>query len=254
VETRESFTSDPARLAKGPHPFAKPRRRSRLCLSTGHGPSAIPAASMTEPAMIRPLTYAGWSLAALLSVAVALVSYRYVPQVGPLSEEILANLYARPWLVLHAGGAATALLVGPFQFLPALRRRLPRAHRWLGRIYAVACLVGGAAGFVLAFGTTAGPIAGLGFGLLAPIWIYATVQGWLTARARRFEDHRRWMIRSFALTFAAVTLRLYLPLGMMAGLSFGQIYVATAWISWIPNLLLVELWLRRDRVPRLQPA
>ena len=48
------------------------------------------------------------------------------------------------------------------------------------------------------------------------------MQGWLTARARRFDEHRRWMIRSFALTFAAVTLRLYLPLGMMAGLSFNE--------------------------------
>ena len=114
-------------------------------------------------------------------------------------------------------------------------------------------VVGGVAGFGLAFGATAGPIATAGFGLLAPIWIYTTVQGWLTARAGRFEEHRRWMIRSFALTFAAVTLRLYLPLGVMAGLSFQQIYVATAWISWVPNLLLVELWLQRGRV-RLQPA
>ncbi len=48
------------------------------------------------------------------------------------------------------------------------------------------------------------------------------------------------MIRSFSLTFAAVTLRLYLPIGIMSGLTFEQIYVATAWISWIPNLLIAE--------------
>jgi uncharacterized membrane protein len=190
---------------------------------------------------------AAWSLAALLSIGIALFSYRYVVGIGPLGDNVLANLFSRPWLALHALGGATALLVGAFQLLPALRRR--RAlHRWLGRIYAPACILGGVAGFVLAFGTTAGPIAGVGFGLLAPIWIYTTVQGWRTARARDFDAHRRWMIRSFALTFAAVTLRLYLPLGMIAGLTFEQIYVATAWISWIPNLLVVELWMRRGRV------
>jgi uncharacterized membrane protein len=193
-----------------------------------------------------------WGLAAFLSVGVAVFSYRYVPQIGLLSPEVMANLFAKPWLAVHAGGAATALLIGPFQFLPAVRRRRT-LHRWLGRTYATGCIVGGCAGFGLAFGTTAGPIAGLGFGLLAPTWIYCTAQGWLTARARRFDEHRRWMIRSFALTFAAVTLRLYLPIGVMAGLTFEQIYVATAWISWIPNLLVAELYLRREMF-RLQPA
>lgn len=194
--------------------------------------------------MLRFARPAAWTLAAALSVAVALVSYRYVLNVGPLSEGVVANLFSRPWLAAHALGAATALLVGCFQGLPAVRRR--RAlHRWLGRIYTAGCMLGGVAGFVMAFGTTAGPIAGLGFGLLAPIWIYTTGMGWLTARAGQYEAHRRWMMRSFALTFAAVTLRLYLPIGIIAGMSFQEIYVATAWISWIPNLLLVELWLRR---------
>lgn len=202
--------------------------------------------------MNNRLSFALWSLAAVLSVGVAVFSYRFIPRIGPMSPEILGNLYANPWLTLHAAGAGTALLTGPFQFLPALRRRRS-VHRWVGRTYAASCLVGGAAGFALAFGTTAGPVAGLGFGLLAPAWIYTTTQGWRTARAGRFDEHRRWMIRSFALTFAAVTLRLYLPLGVIAGLTFEQIYVATAWISWIPNLLVAELYLLRER-SRLQPA
>lgn len=193
---------------------------------------------------------AGWSLAAFLSVGVAVFSYRFLPAIGPRSPEILANLFAKPWLALHVLGAATALLVGCFQLLPALRRRRA-VHRWLGRVYTVSCMLGGAAGFIMAFGTTAGPVAAVGFGLLAPVWIYTTAKGWLTARAGDYQAHRRWMIRSFALTFAAVTLRLYLPIGIMAGLTFHQIYVATAWISWIPNLLIVELWLRRSSVRRL---
>ena len=55
--------------------------------------------------------------------------------------------------------------------------------------------------------------------------------------------HERWMIRSFSLTFAAVTLRLYIPIGMIAGFPFNQAYVAIAWLCWVPNLMAAELFL-----------
>lgn len=199
--------------------------------------------------MTSRMNLALWGLAAFLSVGVAGYALYFTPQVQNLSPEIFGNLFARPWLTLHAGGAGAALLVGAFQMLPALRRRRT-LHRWLGRIYGTGCIVGGCAGLLLAFGTTAGPVAAAGFGLLAPTWIYCTAQGWMTARAGRYDAHRRWMIRSFAMTFGAVTLRLYLPLGMVAGLSFEQIYVATAWISWLPNLILAEIYLRRGMARR----
>lgn len=190
----------------------------------------------------RPL----WGLLAFFSVGVALFSYRYfVPGAAlTLSPEILANLFAKPWLHLHIAGAATALLLGPFQFLPGLREKHWRLHRWTGRTYVVACILGALGGFVMAFGSTAGPVAGVGFGLLAICWATANVLAWRRALQRRFVEHRAWMIRSFALTFAGVTLRLYMPLLPMTGLSPQDSYVATAWISWIPNLILVELYLR----------
>lgn len=187
------------------------------------------------------------------SVAIALFSYRYLsPSHVLAAPDILGNVFARPWLTIHAGAAATALLVGGFQFVPALRRHR-MLHRWLGRIYATGCVLGGFAGLTLAFGSTAGPVAGWGFGLLAVAWIHATSQGWLTARARRFDEHRRWMMRSFALTFAAVTLRLYLPSAGILGLDGLQAYRAIAWLCWVPNLLAVEFWIRM-RAPRVLAA
>lgn len=188
-----------------------------------------------------------WGLAAVLSLGVALFSYRLLAPHPFVSAGVAANLFARPWLVVHAGMAATALLVGPFQFLPKLRARRRRLHRWMGRIYVFACLVGGGSGVALALGTTAGPLAAAGFGLLGVAWIFATAQAWRLAVAGRFDEHRRWMIRSFAMTFAAVTLRLYLPVAPILGYDFAVAYRLIAWLAWVPNLMVAELYLARGR-------
>ena len=203
--------------------------------------------------MTRPLTWSLWTLYALLSAAVALFSYRYLPRIGPLGPEILANLFARPWLDVHVAGAATALLLGPVQFLPWVRRRFPGLHRTLGRVYVIGCLAGGVGGLFMAFGTMAGPIATTGFASLAVCWILANAQGWRLAVARRFDDHRAWMLRSFAMTFAAVTLRIYIVVLPMLGVAYIDAYRASSFLAWIPNLILVELYLR-GRPKRAMPA
>ncbi len=93
-----------------------------------------------------------------------------------------------------------------------------------------------------------GPIAAAGFSALAVIWIFCTANAWRWARAKDFARHQRWMTRSYALTFAAVTLRLYLPAAIIAHLDIVVAYRAIAWLCWVPNLALAELWLRRRAV------
>ena len=90
------------------------------------------------------------AIGGFLCVALALVPFRYLLRVGGAPPVIEGNLLIEPWLMVHVAGAATALLIGPWQFSSILRTRLPTLLRWIGRIYVVSCLVGGAAGFVLA--------------------------------------------------------------------------------------------------------
>jgi hypothetical protein len=186
-----------------------------------------------------------FGLMAFLAVGVALVSYRYLlPGMPGGSDFIIANRYARAgFLVAHAGFAATALLIGWAQFLGGVRRRWPAAHRWTGRVYASAVLCGGAAGLVLALGATTGMVSTMGFGALAVVWVGCTAQGWRYAWARDFAEHRRWMIRSFALTLAAVTLRIYLPLSGALGLNMILSYRAISFLCWVPNLMIAEVLL-----------
>lgn len=195
--------------------------------------------------MPKILSRPAWMVMTLLSLVVALTAYRYPLNVGPLAPNVVANLFARPFLDLHVAGAATALLIAPFQVLPGLRARRPGLHRVMGRIYVAGCLAGGIGGLVLAFGSTAGPIATAGFGLLALAWLATTVQAWRMALARRVAEHRAWMIRSMALTLAAVTLRLYLPFAALGPIPFFDAYRVIAFLCWVPNLLLAEVWLKR---------
>jgi len=192
----------------------------------------------------RKLSKMAWLGGATLSAGVALFSYRYVAKIGPVPPTVAHNRFLNPWTVVHAASAATALLLGPVQFLPAVRRRWPRVHRWTGRTYVAGCLAGGASALVLAAGISSGVIAGAGFGTLGVVWMHATSQGWRTARARQWSEHRRWMIRSFAMTFSAVTLRIYMPLAGVLGFDLMRAYPAIAWLCWVPNAILAELYLR----------
>jgi uncharacterized membrane protein len=184
-----------------------------------------------------------WGLIAFLSVGVGgyalfhvATGFRYMP---------LENPMLAPWgLRAHIAASGFAMITGAFQFLKPLRQKAPAVHRWIGRIYVTACTAGGVAGGTIALSSTAGPIAGWGFFMLAILWVPFTLLGWTAAMRRDFIAHERWMIRSFALTFGAVTLRLYLPAVGILDLEFLPAYRIIAWAAWVPNLIVAELWLR----------
>lgn len=183
----------------------------------------------------------------LLCVLVALVSYRYVTGGGFVPAMIAENTLFQPWLLIHVLAAATALLIGPFQFLTARNPAKRSVHRILGRIYAIGCLAGAVSGFMLALGASTGYISTAGFGLLAIAWFVTVAIGWRKAVTGKIADHQEWMIRSFALTLAAVTLRLYLPIAQILPVDFDDAYRAISFLSWVPNVIAAEFFLIRRR-------
>jgi hypothetical protein len=124
---------------------------------------------------------------------------------------------------------------------------MPALHRATGRIYAAGCAIGAPAGFMLALGTTAGAVASVGFAIPAVLWPIFTYLGIRAAIERRFAEHREWMLRSYAITATAITLRLMLPAAGLFGIPFFSAYRAISWLAWITNLVLFELFIRRDR-------
>jgi hypothetical protein len=148
---------------------------------------------------------------------------------------------------LHLGASAIALGVAPFQLNSRLRGRFLQVHRWSGRVYVLCVLAGGVSGLVLAVRSQGGVPGHLGFSFLAIAWLFTTGNAYRHIRARAVEPHRRWMTRSAALTLAAVTLRIYLPVSLAMGVPFAMAYPAIAWLCWVPNLLVAELMLARRR-------
>ena len=155
-----------------------------------------------------------------------------------------------PWLdEVHFALGGVALVLGVWGFRRDVLARRPAVHRSVGLIYVAAVNVSGIAALLMAVYSLGGLIGHLGFGLLAVGWLLTTNVGWARIRARRVGDHRRWMVRSYALCCAAITLRIELgPLVAWTG-SFERAYPIVAWLCWVPNLVFAEWWLRRRPVP-----
>jgi Predicted membrane protein (DUF2306) len=168
--------------------------------------------------------------------------YGFLPLGAVLHPDMRATFEThRTGIYAHIFASVVALALGPFQFSAKLRTARPGLHRWSGRLYlGVGVLVGGLAGLFMAFYAFGGLPARLGFGCLALAWLYTGFRAYLAIRARDLASHRRWMVRNFALTFAAVTLRLWLPASVVSGFPFELAYPAIAWLCWVPNLLVAE--------------
>ena len=190
----------------------------------------------------------GFIVMAALSALVALSSFRYVGALDnvwlDVDPGVRSVVLARPVEALtHMLVAPIALLIGPIQFLPELRRTHLAVHRGCGRVYVLACGIAGVGGFVTAFHASGGPVAGFGFGLLAVLWVATTLGALWAVLARNVLLHRVLMRFSYAMTFGAVTLRLQIPFGFMLGCrTYSAMSVWLAYTAWIPNVVVVALY------------
>ncbi|MFN8007047.1 MAG: DUF2306 domain-containing protein [Terriglobia bacterium] len=205
------------------------------------------------------MRFAGFIFLCLLSayvVVYAVVAYGFLP-LGLLVYPEMRKVFEahRIGIYAHIFCSAFALALGPVQFWTRFRNHYPSAHRWVGRIYlSVGVLVGGAAGLFMAFHAFGGIVPRLGFACLAIAWLYTGTQAFLAIRAGKVAEHRRWMVRNFGMTMAAVTLRIYLPLARAGGIDFADAYPFVAWLCWVPNLFIAELLFNRTRNATIQQS
>lgn len=186
------------------------------------------------------------SLFLLLALAISFYALSYDWIYAQATQGIAFKFKSlnRVFVYCHLMGGGLALALCAIQLFS---RQGSRWHRRLGISYCCAVLVGGTGGAYLSFFSDLGPSTGVGFFILAMLWFYSTYMAFHYARARQIEQHRIWIIRSLAMTAAAISLRIEL-LVFLAFWSFETSYLIVAWSSWIGNLILAELYL--NRTPR----
>jgi uncharacterized membrane protein len=150
-------------------------------------------------------------------------------------------------LYIHIVFGVLALVIGPFTLSSRLREKNVKRHRILGSIYMVSILFGGLAGLYLALNATGVWVAQLGFALLSIGWLITMFQALVHIKKRNIQGHQKWMLRNYALTFAAVTLRIWLPLfTVLFGFDhFQYSYAVIAWLCWVPNFIVMEWYIQR---------
>jgi uncharacterized membrane protein len=145
-------------------------------------------------------------------------------------------------LWLHVVTALPPLLIGPWGFVRGVfRTRLRPLHRWMGLAYVYFIFVSAITGFALALVNPFGWFARAGFSLLAIVWFFTTWFAYQAARNKDFRTHREWMIRSFLVTMAVVTVRL---LPTPEGVALANWFPWLTWLCWVPNLIAAEIYIR----------
>ena len=192
----------------------------------------------------------GWTFLLLFAIYPVLVSLGYLtfnPE-NFFEEQRAVYVAHLAMLMTHIIASMLAILIGPFQFLPGIRKgRLLKIHRWLGRTYLLSILFGGLSGLYMAQFAYGGIISEMGFGALASLWLYSGYRAYKHIRNKDLEAHRQWMIRNYALTFAGVMLRIYVPVSEAVGIDFLAAYRAISWLAWVPNLLIAQWIIYRTR-------
>jgi putative Mn2+ efflux pump MntP len=104
-------------------------------------------------------------------------------------------------------------------------------------------LITGPAGLVMGFYANGGTLSRIAFILLAVLWIFFTAKALIKAKQKDFKAHRNYMIRSYALTLSALTLRAW-KYGITNTMTLPpmDVYRVVAWLGWVGNLLFAE-WL-----------
>lgn len=199
-----------------------------------------------------------WFLFAGLSILVSFYPIAYLVADKPIalllskSAALLSNNFYMICFYLHIIFGGIALLIGWIQFSKKLRLKYLNLHRIIGKIYVIAVLISGIPGFYIALHASGGLSPKLGFSIGAVLWVVLTTLAFTTIRKGNVEAHRQLMLYSYAGTFGAVTLRIWLPLLILILGGFTPAYKIVAWLSWIPNMIVVYFMIQKSKKSMLQ--
>ena len=201
-----------------------------------------------------------WIIIGTLSTLVGLYPIIYFlidRKFGLLSSKSVELLNDNLWNIAFYGHivlGGLALLIGWLQFSNKLRIKKMELHRIFGKTYVISVFISGFCSLFIALDATGGIISILGFFTLGLIWLTTTILGFKSIKKGDIKSHEKFMIFSYAACFAAVTLRIWLPLLTIVMGEFNSAYRIVAWLCWVPNIIVAFLIVRNKRTHTKKPV
>jgi uncharacterized membrane protein len=191
-----------------------------------------------------------WVLMAVFAILIGLypILYFLIDRTFGLlntkSDTLLSDAFWNAAFYTHITMGGLALFIGWTQFSAHWRRQYLVWHRAIGKIYIVTMVLSATSGVYIGYFATGGIISATGFIILGIISLYTTVMAYNKIKQGRIEEHKELMVYSYAACFAAVTLRLWLPLLSLVLGDFVTAYRIVSWLCWVPNIM-VAVWINR---------
>jgi uncharacterized membrane protein len=196
--------------------------------------------------MLRTL----WVCVSFLSLIMIAVAARRILHLWSPAADLDLGFAHHPFLTLtHIVSGLVFVVLGPFQFMAGLRKGYPALHRWTGRVFLGSALVIGVTALIMspqmAIGGVLETAATSVFGVL---FLFALGRGFAAIRARRLTEHRRWMIRAYAIGLAVATVRpivgAFFATSRLTHLSPHDFFGIAFWFGFILSLAAAEAWIR----------
>jgi uncharacterized membrane protein len=157
--------------------------------------------------------------------------------------------------MVHIIPGALFLLLAPLQFVPSIRTKHLRLHRWLGRILVVSGLIIGITALVMSYamniGGTNETAATTLFGIL---FLFCLIKAYRHIRRKEVAQHREWMIRTFGIGLGVATTR------PIVGIFFAfrkltphEFFGIAFWLGFTITFFAAEVWIDYTRQHRIQP-
>ena len=196
--------------------------------------------------LLLMLAFFCWLMA---SITMAYIPYNTDVGFLRIKQQYIGIDHWRTAFFIHVYASMWVLFAGFTQFSKKLLRNTPRLHRTLGYIYVTdVLLITGPAGLVMGFYANGGLLSRIAFVSLALLWIFFFFFSLKKARQKNFKAHRNYMIRSYALTLSALTLRAWkYGINNSIHLPPMDVYRVVAWLGWVGNLIIAEWIIRRSQ-------
>jgi len=188
------------------------------------------------------------SILGLFFMLLVQITLQYIPFDSDVAflrikQSYLSKPFYLSLFYVHVYSAIFSVLAGLTQFFKAFQVKYKFVHRYLGWFYVlIVLLLAAPSGFYIGIYANGGLSSQTSFVLLSILWFIFTALALYFALRKNYIQHKNFMIRSFALTLSAITLRAwkYLIVYWLHPKPM-DVYVVVAWLGWVLNLLVAEI-------------